>query len=186
MTTARDVRRIYRYNRAVMEAYGRKLARLPWAVVSKDRGVTWHSMAGVFHHIVGVYNGWLCYVVQGKDVVGETASLPWDRLTNMEDILAYQDRVWKGVDRLLRGLTDASLRRTVKAPWQPKACTIVDALVLVTWETSHHLGEIIAMLWQEDIRPPAMTWLDVEWGLEAHAKRTRPRETTHPKRHRNA
>ncbi len=175
MGTAKEFRRIYRYNRAVMDAYARKLERLPWAVVSKDRGATWHSMAGVFHHVVGVYDGWLCYVVQGKDVMEETAAKSWDSLASMREVRAFHDAVWDQVDVLIRGLTDASLRRKVKAPWQPKACTLEDALMQVTLETAHHLGEIIAMLWQEDIQPPAMTWLDIQWGLDARARRPRKR-----------
>src|SRR5574337_1084268 len=74
---------------------------------------------------------------------------------------------------LLATLTDASLRRTVKAPWQPKACPLGDALIQVTLEQAHHLGEIIAMLWQKDIELPGMTWLATNWWLEAMAKKTR-------------
>ena len=165
MPSAKEFRKIYRYNRAVMDAYARKLERLPWAVVSKDRGATWHSLAGVFQHIVGVYDGWLNYVVQGADVDEATARRPWDSFTSMKDLRRFHDAVWAGVDRLLGSLTDADLRRRVRAPWQPKACTLDDALLQVTLETAHHLGEIIAMLWQEDIRPPEMTWLGVNWSL---------------------
>lgn len=167
MTSAEDFRRIYRYNRAVMDAYARKLERLPWSVVSKDRETTWHSMAGVFHHIVGVYDGWLCFVAQGKGVDETTASRRWDALRSMKDVRAFHEAVWGSVAPWIAGLTDADLRRKVRAPWQPRACTVEDALMQVTLETAHHLGEIIAMLWQEDLRPPAMTWLDLQWGLEA-------------------
>lgn len=185
MATAEDFRRLYRYNRAVMDAYARKLGRLPWAVVSKDRGTTWHSMAGVFHHVVGVYDGWLCSVVQEKGVDERTASRRWDGFASMEDIRAFHDAVWESVDRLMGRFTDASLRRRVKAPWQPKACTLEDALIQVTLETAHHTGEIITMLWQEDLRPPAMTWLDIQWRLEAAAKKPRRGRTPREAPHRN-
>ncbi len=184
MVTAKDFRRIYRYNRAVMEAYERKLSRLPWAVVSKDREATWHSMAGVFHHVVGVYNGWLCHVVQGKDVEEAMASKRWNQLASMKEVRAYHRAVWAEVDVLLAGLTDASLRHRVKAPWQPRSCPLEDVLLQVTFETAHHLGEIIAMLWQEDIEPPRMTWLDTNWWLEAVAERQR-RKTSSRRPHRN-
>ena len=185
MASAEEFRRIYRYNRAVMDAYARKLERLPWSVVSKDRGATWHSMAGVFHHIVGVYDGWLRYVAQGRGVDEKTASRRWDSFASMADIRAFHDAVWASVERLLDRLTDASLRHGVRAPWKPKACTLEDALLQVTLETAHHLGEIIAMLWQEDRRPPAMTWLDIQWGLEAAAKKRR-RGNKRRSHHRNA
>ena len=186
MATAEEFRKMYRYNRAVMAAYGRKIERLPWDVVSKDRETTWHSIAGVYHHIVGVYDGWLCYVAQGKGVDEKTASRRWDSFTSMRDIRAFHEAVWASVQPWLDCLTDADLRRRVKAPWQPKACSLEDALMQVTLETAHHLGEIIGMLWQEDIRPPAMTWLDIQWGLEAAAKRKRRHGKRRPSAHRNA
>jgi hypothetical protein len=34
-----------------------------------------------------------------------------------------------------------------------------DVLMQVTFEQAHHLGEIIAILWQSNIEPPEMTWI---------------------------
>ena len=36
-----------------------------------------------------------------------------------------------------------------------------DALLQVTFEQAHHTGELIALLWQIDVEPPEMTWIDV-------------------------
>lgn len=162
---------MYRYNRAILDAYGRKLERLPWATVAKDRGATWHSMAGVYHHVVGVIDGWLNDVAQGHRAGGAMASRRWDTLASMREIRTYLEDTWNGVDEMLRGLTDAGLRRKVRAPWQPKACPLEDAFHQVTFEIAHHLGEIIAMMWQEDIRPPEMTWLGTNWKMEARRPR---------------
>jgi uncharacterized damage-inducible protein DinB len=165
MTRTKDIRKIYRYNRVVMEKFCRRLENLPWAVVSKDRGATWHSMAGVFRHTVGVIDGWLNYVAQGASADASMAQRDWDSLTSMKEVRKYMENVWAGVDPLLDGLSDAKLRRRVRAPWQPKACSLEDALFQVTFEEAHHLGEIIAMLWQIDKRPPEMTWLWTHWNL---------------------
>jgi uncharacterized damage-inducible protein DinB len=165
MVNAKDFRKIYRYNREVLEKFCRRLERLPWSVVSKDREVTWHSMAGVFDHVVGVIDGWLNYVVQGARADESLANRSWDSLTSMREIRAHMKTVWRKVDPLLKELSDAQLRRKVRAPWQPKACTLEDALLQVTFEQAHHLGEIIAMLWQVDKSPPEMTWLWTNWNL---------------------
>jgi uncharacterized damage-inducible protein DinB len=187
LTTARDFRRIYAYNHEVLERFCRTLERLPWSVVSKDRGATWHSMAGVFHHVLQVHNGWLNVTIQGRSADPALVRRDWDSFGSMREIRACMEEVWVGEDRLLAGLTDASLRRRVKAAWQPKACSVCDALIQVTLEQAHHLGEIIAMLWQEDVRPPEMTWLATNWALEARrgkrggkAKARRPR-TSRPR-----
>ena len=173
MLRADDFRKIYAYNRQVLEVFCRKLERLPWSIVSKDRGVTWHSMAGVLNHVLGVYDGWLNFVAQGASADDAAHRRAWDQLTSMAEVRAFLETLWPGVDRLLRGLTDASLRRRVRAPWQPKACTLEDALMQVTLEQAHHTGELIAMLWQEDLHPPEMTWLGTNWGLEARAAKSK-------------
>ena len=173
MANPAEFRKMYRYNRAVLDAFCRRLERLPWAVVSKDRGVTWHSMAGVFNHVLGVYDGWLNFVVQGESADDEAHRRAWDQLRSMAEVRAFLEKLWPGVDRLLRNLTDASLRCKVRAPWQPKACTLEDALMQVTLEQAHHMGETIAMLWQEDLHPPEMTWLGTNWTLEDRAKAKR-------------
>ena len=176
MPSADDFRKIYAYNREVLEAFYRRMSRLPWAVVAKDREVTWHSMAGVFQHILGVYDGWLNFVVQGARADEAAGGRSWTSLKSMKDLRPYMDDVWRGVDRVMSGLTDAGLRRKVKAPWQPRACSLADALAQVTVEQAHHIGEIIAMMWQEDIRPPEMTWLGTNWHLEDLAKKTARRK----------
>ncbi len=176
MVTAKDVRKIHAYNFAVLDAYARKLERLPWSVVSKDRGATWHSMAGVFHHITRVYDGWLNYTVQGRSADESMRGRRWDSLTSMEEVRASLAKVRSGIEPFLEGLTDAELRRKVKAEWQPKACSLADAFGQVTLEQAHHLGEIIAMLWQEDIEPPEMTWLATNWALQAKRAKRRARK----------
>lgn len=185
MIGAEEYRKIFAYNRQVLEVYCRKLERLPWSVVSKDRGVTWHSMAGVLYHVIGVYDGWLNFVAQGESADDAAHERTWDSLTSMKEVRAFLEKTWPGVQRLVDGLTDASLRRKVKAPWQPKACPLADALLQVTIEQAQHTGEIIAMLWQEDLRPPEMTWLGTNWGLEDAAKKARRRGGAKRRRHRN-
>ncbi len=175
MPTAQEFRKIFTYNRQVLEAFTRKLERLPWSVVAKDRGVTWHSMAGVLYHVIGVYDGWLNFVAQGAAADDAAHERTWDSLTSVKEVRDFLEATWPGVERLLAGLNDASLKRKVRAPWQPKACPLSDALMQVTLEQAHHTGEIIAMLWQEDLHPPEMTWLGTNWGLEDRAKKARAR-----------
>ncbi len=178
MIDADEWRRIFAYNRQVLEVYCRRLERLPWKTVSQDRGVTWHSMAGVLYHVIGVYDGWLNFVAQGTSADDAAHERGWDSLKSMKEVRAFLEISWPGIQRLLDGLTDASLRRKVKAPWQPKACPLGDALMQVTLEQAHHTGEIIAMLWQEDLTPPGMTWLATNWALEDRAKTRRRKRRT--------
>ncbi len=67
--------------------------------------------------------------------------------------------MWLGVDELLDNLDDELLAKKVKAPWLPGSHYLADVLMQVSFEQAHHIGEIIAMMWQLDIEPPEMTWI---------------------------
>lgn len=169
MPTPAEVRRTFRFNREVQDRFEACLKGLPWRTVAKDRGATYHSMAGVFHHVLLVYDGWLNFVVQGERA-DQTMVKKWDALESMAEIQAFREDVWRCIDPVLKGLTPGRLLRKVKAPWQPKACTLADAFAQVTLEQAYHFGEIIAMLWQEDIEPPTMGWLETNWRLAARRR----------------
>ncbi len=170
-----DYRRIFAYNRQVLEAFTRKLERLPWAVVSKEREAGWHSMAGTLNHIVRVYDGWVNYVIQGTIADERMMRRSWSSLTSMKEVRASLEKTWAGIEPYMDRLTERELRRMVRAEWQPKACPVADALMQVTLEQAHHVGEIIAMLWEDDLRPPEMTWLGTHWVLEDLARKRHPR-----------
>ncbi|MGI0130556.1 MAG: hypothetical protein ACREEC_10475, partial [Thermoplasmata archaeon] len=58
-------------------------------------------------------------------------------------------------------LTPRDLDRRLFAFWMPGRYTVRDALMQTTLAQAHHLGEIIGVLSQDDVRPPEMTWIDV-------------------------
>jgi hypothetical protein len=59
----------------------------------------------------------------------------------------------------------------VKAFWMPGDYTVRDAILQSTFEQAHHLGEIIGALWQDDRKPPDMTWIDVRRSPRKRARR---------------
>lgn len=185
MASAHDYRGIFAYNRRVLEVFCRRLERLPWQVVSREREAGWHSIAGTFNHILRVYDGWLNYVIQGELADPAMMRRPWSSLESMDELRASMEKTWAKIDAYLKRLTDRELRRIVRAEWQPKACTVADALMQVTFEQAHHTGEIIAMLWQDDLRPPEMTWLSTNWALEDVERKGRS-SGARTSRHRNA
>jgi uncharacterized damage-inducible protein DinB len=65
----------------------------------------------------------------------------------------------------LAKLTDADLERLIQPEWKERPHPIRDALYQVTFEQAHHVGELIALLWQMDVEPPEMTWIDVRLAM---------------------
>ena len=73
----------------------------------------------------------------------------------------------------MQGLTPRGLARKVKAFWMPGQYTVRDAIMQTTLEQANHLGEIIGALWQDDVKPPNMTGIDVRWA-KSTARRPKP------------
>ena len=79
----------------------------------------------------------------------------------MADLRAYMNKVIAKEQALLKSLKDQDLERPVQPTWKKRPHPLRDALMQVTFEQAHHLGELIALVWQQDIEPPEMTWIDV-------------------------
>lgn len=152
-------RQLYRYNRIVLEKYVERCRRMGPRRARADRGTGIGSYQETLAHILRVHDAWLNYVVP-DDLEGLHASHDaWAKTIRTMDLRAYQRRAWKGIDRLLRGLSPAQLHKVVKAPWMPGRYTLADVLMQCTLEQAHHLGELIGVSWQDDRASPQMMWI---------------------------
>ncbi|MGP8078056.1 MAG: DinB family protein [Thermoplasmata archaeon] len=171
-----DARAIVEYNRAVFERFVRRARRLPRKGATRRRGIGHESLFDTLVHILNVQEVWLVYIVRGRNTDRELGALfddPRRHPTNWKGFDEYSARVWDEIERTVQGLTPRSLGRRVKAFWMPGSYTVRDALYQATMEEAHHLGEIIGALWQDDLRPPAMTWIEVRRGSPPKAPRRR-------------
>ncbi len=155
---ADDFRGIFRYNWSVLHAFLDLLDGLPSQLVSSNLEASHNSMKDIFTHILTVYDGWLNHAR-----AGESSGVPESELDecyqSMENMKKYVKHVEATVDKLLEGLTDSMLVQPIKVEWMDREHSLADALMQVTLEQAHHLGEIIALLWQHNIEPPEMTWI---------------------------
>ena len=111
-------------------------------------------------HILNVHEAWLVAIAQGRWEVFDQPGRRGEEVRSWKDLRAYRDRVEHGIDALLEGLTDSRLTKRVRAPWLPGVYTLEDAFLQPTIEQAHHLGEVIAVYWQKNWRPPPMTWIE--------------------------
>lgn len=153
-------RRLLLYDRKVLQSYLSAISKLPWKTATKNLEASHYSIAGIFVHILGVYNGWLNYNLYGRSTEIPTETLDMDNYHSARDVRKFMDAVWRGIDRLLDKLDDQYLAETkVRAPWMPGDHALGDVLMQVSLEQAHHIGEIIALFWQLDTEPPEMTWI---------------------------
>jgi len=155
---ADDFRRIYTYNWRVLHAFLDTLDKLPAQLVSSNLEASHLSMKDIFTHILTVYDGLLNHA---RD--GESSGVPESELDecfqSMENMKKYMNHVEGAVDKLLENLTDSMLGHPIRVDWREKEYSLADTLMQATLEQAHHLGEIIALLWQHNIEPPEMTWI---------------------------
>jgi len=162
---ADDFRQIFKYNRIVLRSFLETVEKLPSEIVTKNLEASHNSIKDVFTHILTVYDGWLNHARKG-----ETQGVPDSELDeafdSMQGMKQYMKHVEEGVDDLLSKLDEAMLQMPVKVEWMEKEHSLADALMQVTIEQAHHLGEIIALLWQHNIEPPEMTWIGSQQSLD--------------------
>ena len=159
--TASAARELLRYDRAVFEKFYRRVRRVPKRGAFAQREIGHQSYFETLAHVLNVHDAWLNYIVPGRTreflrIHAEARRHP----TDWAGFEPYRAQVWEGVERFAAGASDRSLRRIVKAPWMPGRYTAGDAVLQVTVEQAHHLGEIIGAFWQEDREPPTMTWIE--------------------------
>jgi uncharacterized damage-inducible protein DinB len=161
-----DFRRIFKYNQQVLHSFLETLDKLPAETVSNNLEASDNSMKDIFTHILTVYDGWLNHARKGQ-----TSGVPESELDeafqSMDAMKRYMKHVETGVDALLRDLSDSMLASPITVDWFEKEQSLADVLLQVTIEQAHHLGEIIALLWQHDIEPPEMTWIGVQESQKA-------------------
>ena len=169
-----DARALVDYNRSVFERYARRVRRLPGREAFRRRGIGHETLFDTLVHVLNVTEVWLVYIVRGRNSDAELEALfgnPERHPKDWKGFDAYSARVWDEVGRTVRGLSDRALGQRVSAFWMPGRYTVRDALFQTTMEEAHHLGEVIGALWQDDRRPPEMTWIDVRRPPARRARR---------------
>ena len=165
MATVDDFRAIYRYNWRVLRDYCDGLSKLPPEAVGRDREATYGSMKNIFHHILSVHDGWLNVTAQGASADPAMREKDFDEVRSIAELREYMEKIIAKEERFLGKLAEKDLDRGIQPEWKTRPHAIRDALAQVTLEQAHHLGELIALFWQQDVEPPEMTWIDVRLAL---------------------
>jgi uncharacterized damage-inducible protein DinB len=159
-----DARALLEYDKAVFDRFARRVRRLRGKAAMRRRGIGHESLFDTLVHILNVQEVWLVYIVRGHDSDRDLEPLfndPRRHPTTWKAFDEYAARVWAGIEETARTLTPAALGRPAHAFWMRGRYTVRDGILQGSIEQAHHLGEIIGALWQDDVKPPEMTWLDV-------------------------
>jgi uncharacterized damage-inducible protein DinB len=113
-------------------------------------------------HIIWAEDTWINYSIQGLE--DPHRPFNYSKCQTWNSIAVYNSKVISKVDEYLSSVNQEDLGRIV---WRTnndgitRRSKVKDILMHVITEELHHRGEIIAILWQMNIRPPDMGWLSV-------------------------
>jgi uncharacterized damage-inducible protein DinB len=132
-----------------------------WEAFARDRGASWGSMLGIFLHVLDDEEGWLQYGArQGSILNGPDRKIPdyhdFDQLSSDNSKVAELTRSY------LETLSDNDLSREImlQLPDGIYRRRISKILEHAAVDELAHVGECICLLWQLDVKPPYIDWLD--------------------------
>jgi len=86
----------------------------------------------------------------------------YDDYDSIEKIREYVEQVEPKANEYLNKVTSKELSRTIERKQRDGSTTLAtveDYLIHLFQEETHHIGELIALLWQIDVSPPHMGWI---------------------------
>jgi uncharacterized damage-inducible protein DinB len=134
--------------------------RLPWEVITRNREATFGSIRNVHLHVLGAYTWWLVKMFDRRTLrplLKDLDSDHFDEVTSTQRLRELDRRVDRELLEVGRTLTEARLRRKHRLVLQKGKTytwTEREGIWHVLEEDYLHRGEILCMLWQDDIEPP--------------------------------
>jgi uncharacterized damage-inducible protein DinB len=153
------VNELHRYSTMVRGNFSGKLSELPWEMVEKNREASFYSMKNILLHMIDNEDWMVNWVIPGR--ANEYSRRKWSEYTNMEMIVEHMSEVESRTVEYLASASKDELQRITKLTTSKGDVfdlTVEECLFQSFTEQLYHMGELIALLWQENIEPPKMQW----------------------------
>ena len=154
-----SIEELHQYSSRVRSNFAAKLAELPWSDVEKNREASFYSMKNILLHTIDNEDWMVNWVIHDKSKDYERKKS--EEYTSMKMILDHLKEVEERSAQYFRKLDDNELNRRVKFVTMAGPTfdlTVEECLFQSFTEQIYHLGELIALLWQNNIEPPKMQW----------------------------
>jgi len=152
--------KLLEYSQYLRHRYLETLGKLPWDEVVKDRGASFNSLRNIYLHSVSVLDFNANYVIQGD---ANYPRINYDDYDSIEKINRYLEQVESKANAYLSNATLVELSRKVdrkrSIDGSTFTVTVEDILIDSFQEETHHRGELLGLLWQMDVSPPHVGWI---------------------------
>jgi uncharacterized damage-inducible protein DinB len=153
------IEELYQYSSGVRRKFLEKLEGLRWETVTKNREASFYSMRNIFLHMIDNEDWIVNWVIHDKGL--EYQRVKWEEYTDMRMIREHLEMVEGKTKAYMVKADEKELQRRVNFTLSSGAVfdlSVEESLFQSFTEQLYHLGELIALLWQEDIEPPRMQW----------------------------
>jgi uncharacterized damage-inducible protein DinB len=154
-----NILKLLEYNQFLRHRYLETLSKLSWDDFVKDRGASFPSLRDIYLHIVFVVDIYFNNILQGNS---NYPGINYNEYDSIGKIAKYLERAECKANGYLSKVTPEEL--TKKIPRKQKdgsifIASVEDSLLDFFQEETHHRGELIALLWQMDVAPPHMGFI---------------------------
>jgi uncharacterized damage-inducible protein DinB len=158
---------LYEYSSRVRRRFADKLAELDWPDVERNREASYYSMKNILIHIIDNEDWIVNWVIRNKsrEYSRERKS---EQYLDMKMMMDHLSEVETKTRTYLSRVDAAELSRRVNfelSSGESFQMTVEESLFQSFTEQLYHMGELIALLWQDDIEPPKMQWFYNRDGL---------------------
>ena len=153
------IQELYNYSSRVRRRFVNQLAKLPWEELEKNREASFYSMKNILIHMIDNEDWIVNWAIHGKSA--EYTRRKSAEYTRMSTLLEHLDEVEKKTKLYIQRADDSELKRRVRftlSSGQVFDLSVEECLFQSFTEQLYHLGELIALMWQNDIEPPRMQW----------------------------
>ena len=159
MMNSDDIRSLYDYAIASRRRFLEKSREVGWDEFVKNNEASWNSMQGIFIHVLEVEDSWLHYDMQGKQwPYGDRDP---NAFKSFDEVEAYEREVTDRTMKFLDNITNSQLTRTIAFDYRSRMVesSIENILIHTFIDEIAHIGELICLMWQMDVKPPYENWI---------------------------
>ncbi|HMK84186.1 MAG TPA: DinB family protein [Candidatus Bathyarchaeia archaeon] len=150
---------LYSYSSRVRRNFAEKLSELPVDVVVKNREASFYTMKNILVHMIDNEDWIINWVIHGKS--REYVRKKSEEYTDMTQVLQHLDEVEGKTRAFLKAASEQEFNRRVDFALSSGKIfnlSVEECLFQSFTEQLYHMGELIALLWQDNIEPPRMQW----------------------------
>lgn len=156
-----EVKELFAYSTVVRAKFAAKLAELPKEPVEKNREASFYSMKNILLHMIDNEDWIVNYAIFGR--TKEYRRRKWEEYEDMKMVIQHLHEVEEKTRSYFDHIDQSALTRHINfelSSGKVFDLSVEECLFQCFTEQLYHLGELIALLWQENIEPPTMQWFN--------------------------